>query len=304
MLVNQATLDSLRTDLHLGWEEGYGSTAEVWSTKLAMEVPSNARSNTYAWIAQQLKLREWVGPRVAQNLSEHSYTLVNKEFEGTVEIPRIDIRDDNLGVYSSRTLPQLGVATKQHPDVLLASLLTSNPLAFDGLSLFNTAHLTFNGTGTYSNDFATSALSAANFNAAWAAMVSYTGEDGMPLGVTPNLLIIPPQLALVAKQILQSTTMVATGPGGTSAAIDNVLKGWADILIVPQLSSAPTIWYLADVSKSILPFVHQTREAPTFVSRDNMSDPKVFDLNMFTYGVNLSDNMGVTLPFLICRNTP
>jgi hypothetical protein len=35
----------------------------------------------------------------------------------------------------------------------------------------------------------------------------------MPLGVTPNLLIIPPQLALVAKQILQSTTMVATGPG-------------------------------------------------------------------------------------------
>lgn len=303
MLINQANLDTLRTDLQMGWEAGYG-TAEVWSTKLAMEVASSAASNTYAWVAQQLKLREWIGPRVAQNLSEHSYTLVNKEFEGTVEIPRPQIRDDNLGMYSGRIMPQLGVATKQHPDVLLASLLTANPLAFDGLSFFNTAHLTFNGAGTYSNDFATSALSAANFNAAWATMVSYTGEDGMPLGVVPNLIIIPPQLALVAKQILQSTTMVATGPGSTSAAIDNVLKGWADILVVPQLASAPTIWYLADVSKTIMPFVHQTREAPIFVSRDNMNDPKVFDLNVYTYGVQLADNMGVTLPFLISRNTP
>ena len=301
MIINQASLDALRVDFKLSFDQGYSRT-EPWYTKIASEIPSGARANVYGWIAQQLKMREWIGPRVAQNLSEHSYTLANKEFEGTVQVFRPDIRDDNLGIYSSQLMPQLGEAAKKHFDTLISALLVANPLAFDGLSMFNTAHLTYNGAGTYSNDFTTAPLNAANFNAAWAAMASYVGEDGLPLNVSPNLIVVPPQLKLAALQILQSTTIVAAGPGSTFGSVDNQLKGWAEVLVIEELASAPTVWYLLDTSKGIKPFIAQSREEPQFVSRDNPADPEVFNNNNLTYGVNCSRNVGVSLPFLATRN--
>ena len=207
-------------------------------------------------------------------------------------------------------IPQLGEATRKHPDVLFtggtSGLFSTNPLAFDGLSFFNTAHLTFDEAGdTYSNDFTTAALNAANFNAAWAAMASYVGEDGQVMGVTPNVLMVPPQLKLAALQIMQGT-LAASPPGpttGTNVSIDNGLKGWAEVVVNPYLQYAPTVWYLMDLSKMIKPFIFQKRRAPEFVSRDNPADPVVFDRNKFVYGVDYRAAAGVSLPFLCSRNT-
>ena len=87
MIITQANLDALRTEFKTGWQDAYNK-AEVMYTKYATEIPSSSKSNTYGWVAQMLKLRQWVGPRIAQNLSEHSYTLNNITFEGTVEVGR------------------------------------------------------------------------------------------------------------------------------------------------------------------------------------------------------------------------
>ncbi len=305
MLINAPNLDALRTTLGTQYLAGY-SNSKIWHDKLVTEIPSNSKSNTYGWIAQMLTLREWLGPRVAQNLSEHSYTLVNKTFEGTVEVDRDDIEDDNLGIYTGVMMPQLGEATRKHPGILLKQLLQANTaLAFDGLTLFNDNHLTYDKTGatpTYDNNFAVP-LDANGFNTVWSAMVSYVGEDGQPLGVMPNLLIVPPQLKLAAQTIMAGSlySPITGQPGAGAIAIENPLKGWAEILVVPELANQPTAWYLADTSKAIKPFVWQNRRAPNFVARDNPSDPKVFDLKKFTYGVDYRGNVGITLPFLIAK---
>lgn len=305
MLINAANLDALRTTLGTQYSAGYGRTPTFWD-KIATEIPSKSKSNTYGWVAQMLVLREWLGPRIAQNLSEHAYTLVNKTFEGTVEVDRDDIEDDNLGIYTGVMMPQLGEATKKHPDILLKGLMQANTaLAYDGLTLFNASHLTFDKTGatpTYSNLFAL-ALTADNFNTVWSAMASYVGEDGLPLGIMPNLLVVPPQLKLAATIIMNGGlySPITGQAGAGSIAIENGLKGWCEILVVPELANSPTSWFLLDTSKAIKPFVFQNRRAPNFVARDNPADSKVFDLKKYTYGVDYRGNVGITLPFLAAK---
>lgn len=305
MLITQANLDQLRVTFEARFQEGY-TAANLALAPLYFDVPSSTRSNRYGWIAQQLSLRQWIGPRIAQNLSEHEYTLVNVPYEGTVEVDKFDIEDDNLGLYTGVQMPQLGEAVKKHPEILAADLLVANPLAFDALSFFNTAHLTFAPTGstaTYSNDYAL-ALNATNLNTIIANATQIPGEDGRPLGVRYTHIVVPPVLEFPAKQILKSATYASliAGEGSGAVRIDNQMEGILDIIVAPYLSAA-NVYYLVDLSKAVKPLIHQTRSAPLFVSRDNVQDPKVFDLRKFTYGVELRDSMGVSLPFLAARST-
>lgn len=305
MLITQANLDQLRVTFEARFQEGY-SAAPLTLAPLYFDVPSSTRSNRYGWIAQQLGLREWIGARVAQNLSEHEYTLVNKPYEGTVEVDKFDIEDDNLGLYTGVQMPQLGEAVRKHPEALAADLLVANPLAFDGLSFFNDAHLTYapaGSTQTYDNNY-TLALNATNLNTIMSAATQIPGEDGKPLGVKYTHIVVPPILEFPAKQILKSATYASliAGEGSGAVRIDNQMQGALDLIVAPYLSAA-NIFYLFDLSKAIKPLVHQVRAPALFVSRDNVQDPKVFDLRKFTYGVELRDNMGVSLPFLGARST-
>jgi phage major head subunit gpT-like protein len=307
MIITQATLDGLRTTFDMRFQEAYKAAPEQLS-ELWTEVPSSTKVSTYGWMAQQLQLREWIGPRVAQNLSEHAYTLANKKFEGTIELDRDDIEDDNLGMFQGVAIPQLAEAVKKHPFRKCFELLQMNsyagPIAFDGKTLFAADHPTFAPVGfaqTYDNVHAL-ALTADNLQTVRAAGAAYVGEDGQPLEVNYTHLFVATELEVTAKKILESTTYSQTS--GATNAIDNPMKGLMKVVIVPRLSADPTRWYVADLSRPLKPLIHQVRRKPEFVSRDNINDPKVFDLDKFTYGVSLRDAFGVSLPFLIATSKP
>ena len=300
MLITKANLDALRTTFGAQFQAGYDS-AETFSDKLATKVGSQNAQNVYGWIAQQLRARKWKGPRLVRNLTERSYMLENEEFEATVGIPRRDILNDSLGIFANQTMPQVGNAIASIPDDLLVDILQNNAICFDGGNFFATNHPTFDEAGsTYANLIGNNALDATNFASTWGAMASYTGEDGRSLGVNPNLLIVPPQLKRTALEIVNAT--FAVGAGGTNVSADNVLQGWADVLVVPALSNEPTTWYLADVSRGILPFIHQEREPYQFVAMDQPNDANVFENGEYVYGGYYYGNVGVTLPFLITKN--
>lgn len=311
MIISNATLDGLRTTFSLVFGGAYDKT-ESWWPKLATKVPSTSKNNTYGWVAQALRLRQWVGPRVAINLTERGTTIDNLPFEGTIEVDRDDIEDDNLGLYSALLIPQLAEATKKHPDELISDMLTANPICFDGKALFAADHPTYapvGSTQTYDNDFDLE-LNADNFNTVWSSMVSTIGENGRPLKINPQTLAVPPQLKKKALAIMQSATAavpimnVAGNQNVGGASIDNVMKGWAEVVVLEELAGAPTTWYVADCSKSIKPFIYQVRRAPNFVSRTDPADPKVFDQKVFTFGVDYRSNVGPTLPFMIARSRP
>lgn len=303
-VITQAVLDALRTTLDLKFQNGYDE-AKNWYDRVSTTIPSNNASNTYGWIAQNLTLEEWLGPRTAQNLSEHSYVLNNRKFQRVVQIPREKIADDSLGIYTAVTMPNLGKAAKRHPDVLAAQALQNNGNGFDGVAFFSTSHPTYDEAGdTYSNDNPNTDLTGDGFLTVSAAMQSILGENGLPLELSPKLLLVPPQLEYKAKTVMHSETYAMPVTGTTTAAtVQNVWKGTCEVLVVPQLSNQPKVWYAIDTDHGIMPLVYQLREAAELVARVNLEDPTVFDLDVFTWGVRIRDAMGYTLPFLIQRAT-
>jgi phage major head subunit gpT-like protein len=71
-------------------------------------------------------------------------------------------------------------------------------------------------------------LTAANYAVARAAIQNMKGDGGRPLGLVPNLLVVPPSLESQGRQIVNSEY-------GT-AGITNEWKGTAELLVVPWLA--------------------------------------------------------------------
>ena len=71
------------------------------------------------------------------------------------------------------------------------------------------------------------ALDAANFAAARTAMQSFVNDAGEPLGVVPNLLVVPPALEEAGCELLKAERLAN---GAT-----NVWKDRAELLVVPWL---------------------------------------------------------------------
>ncbi len=71
-------------------------------------------------------------------------------------------------------------------------------------------------------------LDAAHYATARAALSGMKGDYGRPLGIMPNLLVVPPALESVARKILNSEYAA----GGET----NEWKGTAELLVVPWLA--------------------------------------------------------------------
>jgi phage major head subunit gpT-like protein len=77
-------------------------------------------------------------------------------------------------------------------------------------------------------------LNDTNYAAARAAMMSVANAEGRPLGMTPNLLLVPPSLEAQAREILQAQFII--GDPAAGGARTNVWQGTADLLVVPELA--------------------------------------------------------------------
>ena len=71
-------------------------------------------------------------------------------------------------------------------------------------------------------------LDASSYATARAGMMGMTGDYGKPLGIVPNLLVVPPALESAGRKILNSEY----GAGG----VTNEWKGTAELLVVPWLA--------------------------------------------------------------------
>jgi phage major head subunit gpT-like protein len=77
-------------------------------------------------------------------------------------------------------------------------------------------------------------LDATNYASSRAAMMSQTNAEGRPLGVKPNLMVVPPSLEKSAREILQAQFII--GDPTTGGSKSNVWQGTADLLVVPELA--------------------------------------------------------------------
>jgi phage major head subunit gpT-like protein len=281
--------------------KGAYDSAETWFDRLAMTVPSNSASNTYAWMSQLPAVREWIGARHIHNLESFGYALYNKTWEHTLGVKREDIEDDNIGLYTPLVAAQ-GESCKEHKDELGLSVIESNPICFDGQNFFDTDHpIDSNDTGsaTYDNSL-TLALTSANLNTAINTMTGFRGPSGRRLGKGRLTLMVPTALGSTARQIVNSELVANTA--GT-ASISNPDKGIVDLFVNDDLTDA-TRWYLMYLGKVIKPFVFQSRRPWSFVAKDKISDEVVLVDDQFRLYADARYNVGVTFPFLALRSKP
>ena len=83
-------------------------------------------------------------------------------------------------------------------------------------------------------------LTPDNYEAARAAMTSLRSYSGRPLGITPNVLVVPQSLEGDGRRMVKTDTRVitVTGSGGTNyeSLVTNEWKDSADLLVTPFMS--------------------------------------------------------------------
>lgn len=106
-----------------------------------MTANSSTSEEGYGWIANTNRMREWVGDKVLNKLSTDGFKIKNRPFENTVTVPRNNIEDDQIGIFSN-TFEVLGQDAALHPDELVFELLRAGTTqnCDDGAPFFSAAH--------------------------------------------------------------------------------------------------------------------------------------------------------------------
>ena len=151
----------------------------------------------------------------------------------TTSLTRQDIINDDLSALSA--IPQRigrGAALSLN-DVIWGEFLSNNASYFQGATA---------GSGN--------ALSLASLKSAVTGFRKLTDPDGNPLGIPPRVLLVPPELELVAAELMASNMLIATGVSSTSnkEAASNVLAGRFRVVTSNYLTSATTWWLAADAA--------------------------------------------------------
>jgi phage major head subunit gpT-like protein len=215
--ITPQTIRDLRVGIHMTLTKGRGMASPFWS-RFAAKVTSNTKHVSLPMHAATAKLRRWDGGRKVIGGKAYDYRVTPDRFELTLGIPVEEIEDDNCGAWQN-TIMDMGVQIELWPDDLVAAVLLAGEtgLGFDGLAFFANTHALKAGA-TIDNLFTSTALSKANVAAVIAEMKSWVGEDGRPLRVEPNKLVVPPALEDTARDILESP-LINTVYGSNTAAM-------------------------------------------------------------------------------------
>ncbi len=141
MLVTQASLEALRVGFNSRFKQGLSATPTGFAA-LATTIPSTTKIQTYGWLNAFPQWREWIGERRLKSFSERVYTLLNRKWEMSGEIPLDDIRDDNLGIWNEIVTGFGTGAAQELPEIQIAAAIIAGvtALCYDGQPFFSANH--------------------------------------------------------------------------------------------------------------------------------------------------------------------
>jgi len=198
-------------------------------------------------------------------VGEQSYMLTADTKAIMLGLTRKDLINDDQSVLSS--LPThfgLGAAETVANDVyacLLAGYQSDGSTAF-----FTASDVTTEGNKMKANQLASSALSFTTLETARKQFALQTKPNGQPAGLRGNILLVPPGLAGLARQLCESDMLIAslsTGGNARGVPANNTLKGLQKPVCSSYLangaintdtdakvSGSPTTWYLTTTPTS------------------------------------------------------
>ena len=282
MIVNQSNLAGLTTGFNMAFNQSLKEAKEEYKA-FATEIASSTAENAYKWLGTIPRLREWIGEREVQKLEAHGYTIRNRPFESTIAVDRDDIEDDQYGVYTP-LFNNLGQMAGEFPDDLCFEQLTKGfkEKCYDGKTFFNAQHKINKKevSNTTSKKFSRDAYKEGR-----AQIMSLTDEDGRPLNLVPDLLIVGPKYEEEARLLLEADQIEGT---------TNVYKGTAKLMVSTRLAGEgkEDMWFLLCTSRFLKPIIFQKRKPIQLVQLTKTDDLNVFMKKEFLYGADGRANAG------------
>lgn len=155
-MLTAAQLLALHTTLKARFNAGLAAAPNHWKL-VAAAIASSSKSNTYAWLTNFPAFREWVGSRLHKAVSEQAYTVTNRKFEATIDIPRTDIEDDDFGHYGDISASYGHAVIDLQNDLVFQALKNGfSRLCYDGQYFFDVDH------PIYANEDGTGAVTTAS----------------------------------------------------------------------------------------------------------------------------------------------
>ncbi|MFB9160432.1 Mu-like prophage major head subunit gpT family protein [Chromobacterium violaceum] len=279
MIVNASTLKAIFVNLKTTFNNAFSAAPSQWQ-KVAMLVPSSTKTNDYKWLSNFPRMQKWIGEKTVKALAASSYSITNDDWEVTVEVDRNDIDDDNLGIYAPQA-QMAGESAKQLPDEIVFDLVNKGfiSLCYDGQYFFDVDHVvagqSVSNKGTKKLSAASLAAARASYGAARTAMKKFRDDEGRPLNIAPNVLLVPPALEDDAN-LLMTTERFEDGK-------PNPYRNTATVVVAPWLNS-DTAWFLLDTSRPVKPFIYQERKKPNFVQQTDPQADDVFNRKKYKFG--------------------
>ena len=279
MIVNASTLKAIFVNLKTTFNNAFDAAPNQWQD-VAMVVPSTARSNDYKWLSGFPRMQKWIGDKAVKALSASGYSITNDDWEATVEVDRNDIEDDNLGIYAPQA-QMAGFSAKQLPDEIVFDLVNKafSTLCYDGQYFFDIDHpvngQSVSNKGNKKLSAASLAAAKASYGAGRTTMKKFKDDEGRPLNITPNILLVPPALEDEANTLM-TVDRLEDGKA-------NPYKNTAKVVVAPWLTSDDA-WFLLDTTKPVKPFIYQERKKPVFVEQTDPQADNVFNRKKYKFG--------------------
>ena len=282
---------ALRTEFMKSFDNGE-NPADVMP--MIMETQSSSSSEKYGWLGNVTQLSEWKDSRKLTGLLDFDYSIPNKHYEGSLQVDRDDIEDDQYGAIKVR-IQDLSKRAKTHPRKLFFELLVAGEvgLCFDGLPFFSNSHVYETGgstqdnlhTGTKVGTYPTAAELSLDFKLARAIMEQFVDEHGEPFneGELEYMIVASPNLKGILDEVFGADLISST---------TNTLKGASKYMTSARLSGAD--WYIIETSGAIKPFVKQNRQEVRFDALEATSE-NGFMHKTYKYGVDYRIGFGYGL---------
>ena len=257
--------------------------------------------------------RKKISPPICTVINERIAPPDIEVYMTTLDWDRYQILSGDLALLTSRA--------KRIWDRQLAEMIKDNPVGYDGVSLFNTAHPANPNDlalGTYSNDITGADLDEAGLTAALTAMEQMKWLDGQILAMPMKdtyILTGSKALELKARKLIFGTlTPQADTAAGTSVAASNVVPGLSgivrDVVCLPELID-PTVtatqkrWYLVNASQlGFRPFIVNVVDWPLFhYSGLSPNDYIRVERGAVSYGYEANGGVAPGAPQMVVRAT-
>jgi hypothetical protein len=141
---------------------------------------------------------------------------------------------------------------------MVYNLFEANPNMSDGKALFHDDH----------NNLITNALDETGLENALVKLRTQTDDRGNPISLRPRYIMVPPQLEIPAKKLVQSTTAISA----TAQGVFNPFQGIAEVIVCDWLTDTND-WYLladpADVDGIYVAFLRLVGRTPQLFTQDS-----------------------------------